>query len=86
MARSPVFELCRQGEKLVQEVMNNWSQVAEWWTAGASGDLQGLAVLLLTKVLLVDSKVRNDPLPPSPTVPPPLPWYFDPAAHQSVAS
>ena len=73
MARSPVFEPCRQGEKLVQEVMSNWSQVAEWWTAGASGDLQGLAVLLLTKVLLVDSKVINDPPPLLPQFPPPPP-------------
>ena len=52
-------EPCRQGEKIVQELMNNWSQVAEWWMAGATGDLQGLAVLLLTKVLLVDSKVKK---------------------------
>ena len=52
-------EPCRQGEKIVQELMNNWSQVGEWWMAGAAGDLQGLAVLLLTKVLLVDSKVKK---------------------------
>ena len=40
-------------------MMNNWGQLEEWWTAGATGDLQGLAILLLTRVLLVDSKVNN---------------------------
>ena len=50
---------CRQGSQIVQEMMNNWGQLEEWWTAGATGDLQGLAILLLTRVLLVDSKVNN---------------------------
>ena len=49
----------RHGGQIVHEMLNNWGRLEEWWTPGATGDLQGLAVLLLTKLMLVDSKVTT---------------------------
>ncbi|KAL8588517.1 hypothetical protein ACOMHN_043866 [Nucella lapillus] len=50
----------KQGGSVVQAMLSQWGQVEEWWTTGASGELQALAVHLLTKLILLDSKMVLD--------------------------
>ncbi|XP_076445486.1 DNA-dependent protein kinase catalytic subunit-like [Babylonia areolata] len=50
----------KQGAAVVQGMLSGWEELEEWWSPGAPGELQALAVHLLTKVMLVDSKMVLD--------------------------
>ncbi|KAK7506702.1 hypothetical protein BaRGS_00002177 [Batillaria attramentaria] len=47
----------KQGEAIARGIVSYWGCLETWWETGSTADMQGLAVLLLTKLLLIDSKV-----------------------------
>ena len=49
--------ISRDGSTVLEGILAHWKSLSCWWEKKASSDLQGMALLLLTKLLLIDSKV-----------------------------
>ncbi|BFZ03143.1 hypothetical protein BsWGS_06182 [Bradybaena similaris] len=51
----------KEGVNLCGEILNQWTKLSSWWGDEATQQSQSLALLLLTKLLLIDSKCVCDP-------------------------
>ena len=51
------ISISRDGSTVLECILAHWKSLSCWWEKKASSDLQGMALLLLTKLLLIDSKV-----------------------------
>ncbi len=56
-ALSKCISYCREGSKLVGITLTNWSHLSSWLAASASQDTKAQALSLLTKIIVVESKV-----------------------------
>ncbi|XP_069123844.1 DNA-dependent protein kinase catalytic subunit-like [Argopecten irradians] len=55
----------RLGQNIVKSVLLQWKTIATWCDSSSSVDLQSMTLLLLTKLLLIDSKFVSTPSSPS---------------------
>ncbi|KAK6170524.1 hypothetical protein SNE40_018898 [Patella caerulea] len=55
----------KEGAKVASIILSQWDKFSIWWTNKASAEFQSLAISLLTKVLLIDSKVTSHTSHPS---------------------
>ncbi|XP_035828316.1 DNA-dependent protein kinase catalytic subunit [Aplysia californica] len=46
----------KEGVAVCREMVSSWREVGSWWGADSSAETQGLALLVLTKVFLIDSQ------------------------------
>ncbi|XP_052262779.1 DNA-dependent protein kinase catalytic subunit-like isoform X1 [Dreissena polymorpha] len=46
----------REGGNVLQTVLSHWSDLEGWWGRDSTTDTQGMALALLTKLLLIDSQ------------------------------
>ncbi|CAL1543153.1 unnamed protein product [Lymnaea stagnalis] len=50
----------RDGVRLCQDILDHWDKLSPWWGDRATTNTQSLALLILTKLLLIDSKCATD--------------------------
>ncbi|GFO12449.1 DNA-dependent protein kinase catalytic subunit, partial [Plakobranchus ocellatus] len=55
----------REGPHLCQDILRQWCKLACCWKDQATPHSQSLALMLLTKLLIIDSKCVNDPSNPT---------------------
>ncbi|XP_076075287.1 DNA-dependent protein kinase catalytic subunit-like [Mytilus galloprovincialis] len=46
---------------IVNSVLEQWGKLSSWWGDKASLDLQSMALLVLSKLILIDSKIASSP-------------------------
>ncbi|ESO96748.1 hypothetical protein LOTGIDRAFT_143667, partial [Lottia gigantea] len=55
----------KEGPNVASTILSEWKKFSTWWTNNAPPELQNLAISLLTKVLLIDSRVTSHTSHPS---------------------
>ncbi|KAL3877683.1 hypothetical protein ACJMK2_035352, partial [Sinanodonta woodiana] len=51
----------KHGPTVLSAVLSQWKQLSNWWDKSASQDQHSTAILVLTKLLLIDSKFASTP-------------------------
>lgn len=54
----PLLLFYSDGNNVVSAVLAEWPKFSCWWGDKSPSDLQSMALLLLTKLLLIDGKVK----------------------------